>query len=166
MRSGKVARGWLGVRIQSVTDEIAESLGLPESDGALVASVTPGGPAAVAQILAGDVILQFDGKTIDKMRSLPRLVAETAIGKETEVKLWRKGQEMTLDVVLGELPEDETVAELGTPQETPSPTGNAKIETLGLTIANLEARAAHPVQPARDRQGRGDHRGCRRIDRG
>ncbi len=139
MRSGKVARGWLGVRIQSVTAEIAESLGLPESDGALVASVTPGGPAAVAQILAGDVILQFDGKTIDKMRSLPRLVAETAIGKQTQVKLWRKGQEMTLDVVLGELPEDESVAELGTPPETPSPTGNAKIETLGLTIANLEA---------------------------
>ena len=93
----------------------------------------------MAQILAGDVILQFDGKSIDKMRSLPRLVAETAIGKQTEVKLWRKGQEMTLDVVLGELPEDESVAELGTPPETPSPTGDAKIETLGLTIANLEA---------------------------
>ena len=139
MRSGKVARGWLGVRIQSVTAEIAESLGLPESDGALVASVTPGGPAATAQIMAGDVILQFDGKSIDKMRSLPRLVAETAIGKETKVKLWRKGEEMTLDVVLGELPEDETVAELGTQPEAPSPTGDAKIDTLGLTIANLEA---------------------------
>jgi serine protease Do len=139
MRSGKVARGWLGVRIQSVTDEIAESLGLPESDGALVASVTPGGPAANAQILAGDVILEFDGKKIDRMRSLPRLVAETAIGKETSVKLWRKGEEMTLDVMLGELPEDETVAELGTAPQDPSPTANAKIDTLGLTIANLEA---------------------------
>jgi serine protease Do len=66
-------------------------------------------------------------------------VAETAIGKETKVKLWRKGEEMTLDVVLGELPEDETVAELGTQPEAPSPTGDAKIDTLGLTIANLEA---------------------------
>ncbi len=138
MRSGKVARGWLGVRIQSVSDEIAESLGLAQADGALVASVTPGGPAADAQILPGDVILEFDGKKIDRMRSLPRLVAETAIGKETAVRLWRKGEEMTLDVVLGELPEDETVAELGTAPQDPSPTANAKIETLGLTIANLE----------------------------
>ena len=139
MRSGKVARGWLGVRIQSVTDEIAESLGLAEADGALVASVTPGGPAANAEILAGDVILEFDGKKIDRMRSLPRLVAETAIGKETQVKLWRKGEEMTLDVVLGELPEEETLAELGPAPEAPTPTANAKIDELGLTISNLEA---------------------------
>ena len=77
---------------------------------------------------------------INKMRSLPRLVAETAIGKETEVKLWRRGQEMTLKVTLGELPEDETVAELGQPQDAPTaPTDNAKIDTLGITIANLEA---------------------------
>ena len=138
MRSGRVARGWLGVRIQSVSEEIAESLGLPESDGALVASVTPGGPAAEAQIQAGDVILEFDGKTIDRMRSLPRLVAETAIGKKTQVKLWRKGEVMTLNVTLGELPEDETLAELGQPQDTPSPTANAKIETLGITIASIE----------------------------
>ena len=91
MRSGKVARGWLGVRIQSVTDEIAESLGLPETEGALVASVTPGGPAANAQIQAGDVILEFDGKTIDKMRSLPRLVAETAIGKDASGEALAQG---------------------------------------------------------------------------
>ena len=108
MRSGKVARGWLGVRIQSVTDEIAESLGLPESDGALVASVTPGRPGGHG----ADPGRRRDpasstARRIDRMRSLPRLVAETAIGKETEVKLWRKGQEMTLRVVLGELPEDE-----------------------------------------------------------
>ena len=137
MRSGKVARGWLGVRIQSVTDEIAESLGLPETEGALVASVTPGGPAANAKILAGDVILQFDGKTIDKMRSLPRLVAETAIGKDAAVKLWRKGQEMNLSVVLGELPEDEQLAELGPAQEAPSPTAGATVDVLGITIASL-----------------------------
>jgi serine protease Do len=139
MRSGKVARGWLGVRIQSVTEEIAESLGLPENEGALVASVTPGGPADKAQIQAGDVILQFDGKTIDKMRSLPRLVAETAIGKNSSVKLWRKGQEMNLSVVLGELPEDEQMAELGPAQDAPSPTAGASIDALGVTIATLGA---------------------------
>ncbi len=137
MKSGKVARGWLGVRIQSVTDEIAESLGLPQTEGALVASVTPGGPAANAQIQAGDIILEFDGKTIDKMRSLPRLVAETAIGKDASVKLWRKGQEMDLSVVLGELPEDEQMAELGPAQETPAPTAGASVEPLGITIASL-----------------------------
>ena len=138
MRSGKVARGWLGVRIQSVTDEIAESLGLPATDGALVASVTPGGPAARSQIQAGDVILEFDGKGINRMRSLPRLVAETPIGKEAHVKLWRKGQQLDLTVVLGELPEDEQIAELGQPQDAPAPSANAKIEPLGITIASLE----------------------------
>ena len=138
MRSGKVARGWLGVRIQSVSEEIAESLGLPETDGALVASVTPGGPAARSQIQAGDVILEFDGKDINRMRSLPRLVAETPIGKEAHVKLWRKGQQLDLTVVLGELPEDEQIAELGQPQDAPAPSANAKIEPLGITIASLE----------------------------
>jgi serine protease Do len=137
MRSGRVARGWLGVRIQSVTDEIAESLGVPGSDGALVASVTPGGPAADAQIQAGDVILEFDGKAVDRMRSLPRLVAETAIGKRAQVKLWRKGQEQTVTVVLGELPEDEQLAELGQPQDAPAPVDQANIEALGVTIANV-----------------------------
>ena len=66
-------------------------------------------------------------------------MAETAIGKEVEVKLWRRGEEMTLPVTLGELPEDETVAELGQPQDTPAPTGDAKVEALGITIASLEA---------------------------
>ncbi|HEX6016341.1 MAG TPA: DegQ family serine endoprotease [Geminicoccaceae bacterium] len=137
MRSGRVARGWLGVRIQSVTDEIAESLGLPTADGALVASVTPGGPAADAQIQAGDVILEFDGKAVDRMRSLPRLVAETAIGKQAQVKLWRKGQEQTVTVVLGELPEDEQLAEFGQPQDAPAPVDQARVEALGVTIAKL-----------------------------
>lgn len=138
MRSGRVARGWLGVRIQSVTSEIAESLGLPEDRGALVASITPGGPAAEAQIQAGDVILEFDGKRVDRMRSLPRLVAETSIGKEVDVKLWRRGEEQDLKVVLGELPEDEELAELGQPQtDAPSGTASAQVEPLGITIGAI-----------------------------
>jgi len=114
--SGKVARGWLGVRIQSVTDDIAENLHLPSSEGALIAGVTPGGPAEKANIQAGDVILEFDGKKIDRMRNLPRIVAETPIGQRSKVLLSRKGQQMNVDVTLGELPEDEQVAELGQPQ--------------------------------------------------
>jgi serine protease Do len=139
MRSGRVARGWLGVRIQSVTDEIAESLGLPESHGALIASVTPGGPAAEADIQAGDVIVEFDGKKVDRMRSLPRLVAETAIGKRTQVKLWRRGEQKTVEVVLGELPDDEQLAELGQSDqpESPSATATAKIDALGITVSSI-----------------------------
>jgi serine protease Do len=135
MRTGRVARGWLGVRIQSVTPEIAESLGLPEGRGALVASVTPGGPAANARIEAGDVILDFDGKPVDRMRSLPRLVAETSIGKQAAVRLWRRGQEMTVRVAVGELPDDEQLAELGQPQtDAPAPSAEARIEPLGMTV--------------------------------
>lgn len=139
MRTGRVARGWLGVRIQTVTDEIAESLGLPEDRGALVASVTPGGPAAEAQIQPGDVILEFDGKRVDQMRSLPRLVAETSIGKEVDVKVWRRGEEQMFRVVLGELPEDEELAALGQPQpqEDPSATATATIDPIGVKVSAL-----------------------------
>lgn len=139
-RSGKVARGWLGVRIQSVTDEIAESLGLKEVAGALVASVTPGGPAANSTIQAGDVILEFDGKKIDRMRNLPRIVAETMIGKEADVLLWRKGERMTVKVQLGELPEDEQMAELGQGQkapDAPAPGPTAAIAELGMTVSTV-----------------------------
>ncbi|HEX8375185.1 MAG TPA: Do family serine endopeptidase, partial [Geminicoccaceae bacterium] len=106
INTGKVARGWLGVRIQSVDASLAETLGLGETRGALVASATAGGPAEKAGIQQGDVVLEFDGKQIDRMRSLPRLVAETAIGKAVAVRLWRKGKIQDVQVTLGELPED------------------------------------------------------------
>ncbi len=153
MKSGKVARGWLGVRIQSVTDEIAESLGLPETRGALIASVTPGGPAAESGIQAGDVILEFDGKTIDRMRSLPRLVAETSIGKEAPVKLWRKGEEKNFTVVLGELPEDDQAAELGTAPPPPAATADATVEALGITIAEVTPELKTQLNLAEDAKG-------------
>jgi serine protease Do len=137
--SGRVARGWLGVRIQTVTEEIAESLGLPDSEGALVAGVTPGGPAAKSDIQPGDVILEFDGKKIDRMRNLPRIVAETPIGRDATVSLWRKGERKTVHVVLGELPDDEQLAELGqSPQGTPGPASVAKIDDLGITIRPID----------------------------
>jgi serine protease Do len=132
---GRVKRGWLGVRIQTVTDEIAESLGLEEAEGALVASVTPGGPAEVAKIEPGDVILEFDRKTIDRMRGLPRIVAETPIGKEVEVAIWRRGEEQTVEVTLGELPEEDELAAL-TEQGADTPS-SAEIGSLGVTVATL-----------------------------
>jgi len=133
---GRVARGWLGVRIQAVTEEIAESLNLPESRGALVASVTPTGPAEGAGIEAGDVILEFDGQQITQMRSLPRIVAETAVGRDVEVRLWRRGDERTVQVTLGELPDETTLAQMGdVPPETVS--SALSLESLGLTIDTI-----------------------------
>ncbi len=132
---GRVKRGWLGVRIQTVTEEIAESMGLDDAVGALVASVTAGGPAEAAEIQPGDVILSFDGKTIDRMRGLPRIVAETPIGKEVDVEVWRRGEQLNFEVVLGELPEEEELAAL-TQSESESP-GEAKIDSLGVTVATI-----------------------------
>jgi serine protease Do len=138
-RTGRVARGWLGVRIQTVTEEIAESIGLKEVAGALVASVTPGGPAAASAIEPGDVVLEFDGKKIDKMRSLPRIVAETPVGREVDVVIWRKGERKTVRVKLGELPDDEQVAELGKPQTAPAPQPGAaaRIGEFGLRVSPI-----------------------------
>ena len=145
--NGRVKRGWLGVRIQTVTDEIADSLGLHPPAGALVASVTPGGPAENAAIQPGDVVLEFDGKTIDRMRGLPRIVAETPIGKAVEVVVWRKGEKRTVEVTLGELPEEEELAAL-TESEADTPT-LADIEDLGLTVASLteELRTRFEIAP-------------------
>lgn len=145
---GRVKRGWLGVRIQTVTDEIAESLGLEEPEGALVASVTPGGPAEEAQIGPGDVILEFDHKSIDRMRGLPRIVAETPIGKEVEVVVWRRGARETFGVTLGELPAEEELAAL-TEQGAETPPSSATIDSLGLTIATIteELRTRFELPP-------------------
>ncbi len=104
---GETRRGWLGVKIQSVTDDIAESLGLKENTGALVSSVTTDSPAAKAGIEAGDVILKFDGKDITTMRGLPRAVAQTAIGRNVDVEVLRKGQRRTVKVAIGRLAEDD-----------------------------------------------------------
>jgi serine protease Do len=93
---GKPRRGWLGVRIQTVNDELAEGLHLQAAKGALVANVTPGGPADKAGLKQGDVILKFDGKEVDAMRTLPRMVAETPINKKVDVLVVRQGKEMTI----------------------------------------------------------------------
>ncbi len=102
---GRVIRGWLGVMIQEVTPQIAKALGLKEPKGALVADVTPGSPADKAGIKRGDVILEYNGHKIQDMNELPRLVANTPVGKEVEVKVWRNGQIKSLRVKVGELKE-------------------------------------------------------------
>ncbi len=135
---GETRRGWLGVRVQSVTDEIAESLGLERAHGALVASVDEKGPAATAGIRPGDVITTFDGKEIAEMRSLPRVVAETKIGATVDVVLLRDGKPTTVRVAVGQL--EEAVAEAsdkGKPGKT-DPAGPKTQLVQGLTLAVLD----------------------------
>ena len=135
---GKPRRGWLGVRIQTVNDELAEGLHLQQTKGALVANVTPGGPAEKAGIKQGDVILKFDGKEVDAMRTLPRMVGETPINKKVDVVIVRQGSQMTLQVVLGELPEEAEQASVpSTTPQTPPPAKEGKIADLGLTLSEL-----------------------------
>ncbi|WP_239025358.1 DegQ family serine endoprotease [Rhodoligotrophos defluvii] len=137
---GEVRRGWLGVRIQTVTDEIAESLGLSNSEGALVAEVTPGGPAAAAGIEAGDVILEFDGKPVTAMRNLPRIVANTEINKQVPVVVMRNGERKTINVVVGDLnqgePDQATDDEAEEPEDTPAPQSES-VASLGLELGVL-----------------------------
>lgn len=137
---GETHRGWLGVNIQEVTDDLAESLGIASPQGALVAGVTEGGPAAVAKVEPGDVIVAFDGHPIKTMRELPRLVANTAVGKEVSITLIRKGKELTLPVKLGRLEEGEKVAEAqGEEPAAEPPKDETKI--LGLTLGALDDAA-------------------------
>ncbi len=138
---GETRRGWLGVRIQEVTDEIAESLGMDEAAGALVAGVSEDGPAAEAKIEPGDVILEFDGHPIDVMRELPRMVAETAIGKAVDVIVLRKGEKVTLQVTLGRLEEAKETEDSGdkeTSEEAPAP---AQKEVLGMILSEVDDAA-------------------------
>jgi serine protease Do len=133
---GETRRGWLGVRIQQVTDEIAESLSIKPARGALVAGVDDKGPARPAGIEPGDVIVKFDGKDIKEMRDLPRVVADTPVGKEVPVQVIRKGQEVTKTVTLGRLEDGERQAALTTPRNAPETAPVIK-KTLGLELSNM-----------------------------
>ena len=130
---GRARRGWLGVRIQTVTDELADSLGLEKTKGALVADVTKGGPAEKSKIKVGDVILKFDGKPIAEMRSLPRFVAESTPGKRVIVEVWRKGRIVNLYAKLGEFPETQPLQR--TRVEEKKKDKETAVNVLGLTLA-------------------------------
>ena len=103
IKFGETKRGWLGVRIQVVTEEIADSLKLDKPRGALVASVAKGSPSDKGGIKDGDVILEFDGKLINEMKELPKIVAETEVGKTVNVKIWRNNKELIKQIELGRL---------------------------------------------------------------
>ena len=133
-----VHRGWLGVRIQAVTDEIAESLGLDKARGALVASVSDKGPAQAAGIQPGDVILDFDGKDVSDMRRLPRLVAETPVDKTVPVMVWRKRAQTTVQVKVGRLEEsDQQLASTNAAPKKTVKSESGLVKTLGLTLSGI-----------------------------
>jgi serine protease Do len=131
---GHPRRGWLGVKIQQVTPDIAESLGLKDATGAMVAGVTDGGPAEKAKIRSGDIILKFDGQDVKDMHNLPRIVADSIVGKDVPVVLWRDGKETTVQTTLAERPADVQLAsaDAGKPADTTRPTD---INGLGLKVA-------------------------------
>jgi serine protease Do len=134
----EVRRGWLGVRIQQVTDEIADSLNVKPPRGALVAGIDDKGPAKPAGIEPGDVIVKFDGKDVKEMRDLPRIVADTPVGKDVTVTIVRKGKELSRHVKLGRLEDAEKKEAALTPKkETTSEEKPAVKKALGLDLANL-----------------------------
>lgn len=137
---GHIRRGWLGVHIQSVTQEIAEGLGMDKARGALVSKITSDGPAANAGIQQGDVIVSYDGKEVPDMRRLPLMVAETEVDKVVNVGVFRKGGELSLKVKVGELKikeDDEESQEKAEKGGAKPLAGAEKIEGLGLSAAIL-----------------------------
>jgi len=134
---GTTRRGWIGVRIQQVTQDIADSLGLPKARGAMVASIAERGPAAVADIQQGDVILSFNGKDITEMQHLPLLVAETDVGSEASVTVWRKGQTLSKTIKIGSLEKAEKEGTLEDRHaEDGAPAKGGEGQALGLTMDN------------------------------
>lgn len=138
---GEVSRGWLGVYIQEVTHELAESFGLKKPVGALVSQVIQGSPAEKYGIRAGDVILSFNGKPIRDSFNLPPLVGRVPVGEKARVELLREGERKTLDLVIEQLPEEEPMASRGKPSSSSS-------NRLGIDVSDLS-------QPQLDELGRG-----------
>src|ERR1700675_783527 len=133
---GERRRGWLGVRIQQVTDEIAESANIKPARGALIAGVEDKGPAKPAGIEPGDVVVKFDGKDIKEPKDLSRVVADTAVGKEVDVIIIRKGAEETKKVTLGRLEDGEKAVQAAAKAQ-PEPEKPVTQKALGLDLATL-----------------------------
>jgi serine protease Do len=135
--SGKVSRGWLGVMIQPVTEEMAANLELDSQEGALVSALDPAGPAAKAGVERYDVIVGFGGKPVRTMEELPKLVASAGVGSEVELKVVRNGKEKTLSVELGQLQDEPSLAAT-TPDEEPG--------AYGLSVQPLTPELAEQLQ--------------------
>ena len=155
---GHTRRGWIGVQIQNVTDEIAATLGLDRARGALISQLSENGPAAKSGIESSDVVLTFDGRPINKRDELPRIVAETGIDKMVDVTLWRKGQQKTVKLTVAELKEEKEekkVATAAPPKAEPKPERKPDVKKIpladiGLTVAEISdsARKTYAIPDA------------------
>jgi serine protease Do len=138
---GTVERGWLGVEIQQVTPEVAESLGLKAGEGALVANVTKKSPGLAAGLHQGDVITNFNGKAIKELRDLTRSVADTRPGTRVPVAVWRDGHELSLNAEIGKAPETSVASTEGSEAPSAPAAGETKVPSLGLTLGKLTGDA-------------------------
>jgi serine protease Do len=146
---GVAKRGWIGVRIQGVSDEVAEAMHLGTTQGALVADVTPGGPAAKAGLAKGDLVTGFDGKPITDSKILPRIVAATQIGKTVNIDVLRGGRKQSFHIYVAKLdegPPDKAGKSQNAPVPPPKPQSNAapqgsKLSQLGLSLGVLDGAA-------------------------
>jgi serine protease Do len=151
---GQIKRGWMGVRIQEVTPDIAEGLGIPSSSGALVADVTANGPAAKAGVENGDVITGFDGKPVADSRALPRMVAETNIGQVTSIDVFRKGRKLILPVTIAKMEEEPAlVASAAASQDLAVSKISPKLAGLGFALAPIDSGARSKYRLGIDVQG-------------
>jgi serine protease Do len=132
--TGKVERGWIGARIQPMTDDLAETVGLDKSHGAMVAAVDAGSPAAQAKLVPGDVILAYDGKPIDRSRQLPRLVADTPPDKQVKLTVWRDGKESEIELKVALLNPNRPAP---APPEPEKPKSAVTVDAFGLKLARL-----------------------------
>ena len=161
--TGRVSRGWLGVYIQAIDEDTAELMGLTDRKGALVSKVEPGGPAERAGIERGDVIIEFDGKPIDEMDDLPRIVAATPVGSKSELTALRKGKRKSFSVELGELEPGEQVAS-AMPEEMPGAYG-LQVQNITpemaehLELEDLEGVVITTVEPGSPAESAGLRRG-------
>jgi serine protease Do len=144
--NGRIARGWLGVQIQPVTEEVAESLGLKEAGGALVANVEPGSPADEAGLRPGDVIVGMDDQRLESFKALPRLVGATQAGSKARLEVYRDGKLRDIEVGIGSMPDEQQVA-------AAEPEGEAKPARLGVRLTTLDDQARQRYGLSEDAQG-------------
>jgi serine protease Do len=145
---GEVDRGWLGVHIQDVDEDLAATLDLDGPKGALVAQVTPDSPAAAAGLEQGDVILSYNGQPIKELRDLTKMVADTDPGSDAKLTLWRDGHEMSLGVEIGQLPGEDKV--MAATEQQPADEGGPK---LGVALAKLTPEARQSLDLPADLDG-------------
>ncbi|MCU0831571.1 MAG: DegQ family serine endoprotease [Rhizobiaceae bacterium] len=150
---GETRRGYLGVRIQPVTDDIAESLDMTETKGVLISGVIDGGPVADGTLKAGDIIIEFDGKTVNEPRELSSAVAESPVGKSVDVLILRDGKEQTVKVTLGRLEDGEEQMAANESGEGGGDAAPAEVEVLGMTLSIITDDLRSQYEIAEDLKG-------------